>query len=258
MKKAKRNYLKLVNEILNLKNSNLRIDIIGHVIYNNVAFPLLKLEAGNTKKNYNVVIQSGIHGDETVAMKTLIRWMQNIPNSQKKYCNFTIFPCMNPFGYNHIIRRNGLQQMVNTNLSKENVNDVPELRIIKPHYPMNVNLFIDIHGDCGRYGKIEIYAYERIPEKGISPCMRAFRLNDKIIPYTKSETIYGESCKNGVIYKPKRDESIQDFMSDNGCECSVTLEVPGRLKGIDTVYGSAKVLDSIIDNFIKYKKEGKL
>ena len=47
-------------------------------------------------------------------------------------------------------------------------------------------------------------------------------------------------------------------MSDNGCECSVTLEIPGKLKGVNKIYGSIKVLDAIIDNFLKFKKEGKI
>lgn len=255
MRKPRRNYLKLVNEICNLNNKWLQLSIVGHVIYYDVAYPLLKLE-NIGKRKYNLVIQSGIHGDEPEAIQVLINWLQNIKSSILTKCNLIIFPCMNPYGYNYIIRRNGYKQMVNTRLDKSN--GIPELEIYRKHYPKRVNLFIDVHGDCGRYGKKEIYAYERIPDGVISPTQKALRKNNTIIPYIKSDTIYKESCKYGVIYNPERDDSIQDYMSDNGCECSLTLEIPGKRKGLNTIYGGVKVLEDIIINFIKLKIQNKL
>lgn len=248
----KRNYINLVNDIINL-NIPFQISIIGMVEYDMI-YPIIKIEHVTKFSKYHAVLQAGIHGDEPDGIQVLLKWLKTVNLKLLSQMSFTIFPVTNPYGYAHGTRRNGAKQMVNS----ATMNDIKELQIIAKHYPKRPNLFIDVHGDCGTYGKSEIYAYERILEGAISPTTKALRANNKIIPYIKSDTIYKEACKYGVIYNPKRDSSIQNYMSDNGCECSVTLEIPGKLKGVNKIYGSIKVLDAIIDNFLKFKKEGKI
>lgn len=253
-KTTHRNYVTLVNEIINM-SIPFSIEIIDIIKYD-YFYPLLKISNSNKTGKYTAVIQAGIHGNEPEGIFVLLKWLQNVPNSVLNQINFIIFPIMNPYGYAHRTRRNGKKQMVNSLYFWTKNEQIPELINFNKHYPKNLNLFIDIHGDCGKYGKENIYAYERIPKEAKSPCMRAFKLNNKLLPYIKNDTIYQESCKNGVIYNPVRDDSIQDYMSDNGCECAITLEIPGRLKGLNKIYGSYKILDSIIQSFLKYKKEG--
>ena len=248
-----RSYLKLVNDIINL-NIPFNISVIGFVQHDRV-YPIIKLEKTDKKTRYHVVIQSGIHGDEAIAIRVLLRWLKSIRPRYLKEFSFTIFPVLNPYGYAHATRRNGKHQMVNSADYWSKSYEIPELNIAGSHYPENANLFIDIHGDCGRYGKTEIYAYERVAPGMPSIAMQALRENNKIIPYIKGDTIYKESCKYGVIYNPKRDRSIQDYMSDIGCECAITLEIPGKMSGINRIDGSVKVINSILKYFLKYKKE---
>lgn len=255
-KYTRRNYINLVNDIINL-NIPFHISIVGMVTYDYI-YPMLKIEHITKSSKYHVVIQSGIHGNEPESIQVVLNWLKTVNEKVLQDISFTIFPVCNPYGYVHGTRRNGQKQMVNSAHYWTKREQIPELDALAKHYPRRPSLFIDVHGDCGKYGKTEIYAYERIPEGAVSPTQRALRKNNKIIPYVKSDTIYKEPCEYGVIYNPKRDDSIQDYMSDNGCECSVTLEVPGRLKGLNKIYGSVRVLDSIIQTFMKYKKEGKL
>ena len=71
-----RSYLKLVNDIVNL-NIPFNISVIGFVQYDRI-YPILKLEKIDKKTKYHVVIQSGIHGDEAIAIKVLLRWLKSV------------------------------------------------------------------------------------------------------------------------------------------------------------------------------------
>jgi predicted deacylase len=228
------------------------------VAYLGITYPMLKFYTGERLKSFNIVVQAGIHGDETDAVKVLVKWLQEIKEEHLKQANFTVFPCLNPYGYQYGSRSNGDKLGVNVHLNSPNIKNIQELTLLKTHYPKVVDLFIDLHGDCGKYGKEAIYAYERIPKGAESPTKHAFLKNKEFIPYLTSETIYKEPCKDGVIYDPIRDESIQDYMSDNGCECALTLEVPGRLKGINQISGSVRVVHDIIEFFFAFKKQGKI
>jgi len=248
-KKIKRNYLRLINSFLNL-NIPFEKEIIGTVIYDNICYPILKFINKEYNSKYQVIIQAGIHGEEAISIRVLYKFLKELTPKYIKAYNFIIFPCLNPYGYTYNVRYNRFGQSINDSSFSEKIK---ELKIVKKHYPIDVDLFIDIHGDCGKYGKHRIYAYERVRPEMKSIVEQAFKENKKIIPYITNETIYGEYCKNGVIFNPERDNSIQDYMSDIGCDCSITLEIPGNLKGLNRIIGGIRVLKSILRNFLKYK-----
>ena len=252
-KKPFRNYIKLINDFINL-NVPFEAEIIGHVIYHRIAYPILKLGKKERSAKYQVVIQAGVHGEEAVSIRVLYKFLKELKPKYLKLYNFVIFPCLNPYGYSYNIRHNRYGKSVNDGNWKKH--SIPELNIIGEHYPNDIDLFIDIHADCGSYGKDRIYAYERVRPGMESVAKKAFKENKKVIPYMDNETIYREYCNGGVIFNPNRDNSIQDYMSDNGCDCAITLEIPGRMKGINRIIGSVRVLRDILKYFDKEIKKG--
>ena len=209
-----RNYNKLVNELLNL-NIPLRIELIGYLNYDEI-YPMIAFKHITKMAKKNIVIVTGQHGDEYFAVHVLINWLKQL--KLEDYSDFNFY-------------RNS---------------EVQELAVLFDYIPINLDLYLDVHGDTG---KKSVYCYERKPDGQKSIAEKALLENDSVFPYERSQTIYREKVHNGVIYKPEHDRSLDDFMGNRGIAYTVTLELPKLCDGQQRMNGGIKLINSILKNF---------
>lgn len=249
-----RDYLKFVNEIINLQIP-FRVEVIGSVVYSNVAYPMLAIKHVQKMANYNMVINAGAHGEEAVAVRVLTKFLSEIDRSYLNHFNFYIFPCTNPYGYAYDCRRNGSKQIVNNADKFMKDSEVQELGILYNQIPTHPDLFIDVHADTGKKG---IYIYERKPESFDSIAKKVLQEANTIIPYEASSTIYKEKVEEGVIIKPENDRSLDDFMGSIGVEYTLTVEIPGKAAGQVQLTGGVAVLNGILKEYLQLMETKKL
>lgn len=244
-----RSYKKLINEIINLQIP-LKMEIMGYINYEKEIYPLITLKHISKIAKKNIVIIAGQHGDESYMVHILVKWVQQLKLEDYPEFNFYIYPIANPFGYETNSRRNGARQHVNNAINFKKDSDVQELSILYENIPSNPDLFIDLHGDVD---KNFCYAYERKPETMSSIAEKTLLENDIILPYIRANTIYKEKVKNGVIYKPEHDKSMDDIMGNMGVEYTVALELPGHCEGSTRTKAGISMLNSLLKNFKEIK-----
>ena len=244
-----RDYQLIVNEFFNLRIP-FHKEIIGYVKYWNSIYPILKLTLtpGNVKKT--ILITSGHHGDEPFAVHTLIQWIKQFNYKQYKDFVFYIFPICNPWGYETGERGNGLRQDTNNDIDLVKDSKVAELTILFEHFPINADLYIDIHGETYQN---KFYCYEKKLE--ILPPMaeKALLENDSLFPYTKQKTVLGSKVTNGVICPRSWEIGLEGLMEKRGIKYSITLEIPGRYDGQKRIEGGVAIINSILKNFKEIK-----
>lgn len=254
--KSLRSYKKLINETINLTTA-FQVEIIDYVVYNKIIYPILCFKRLLKTAKKTVVLLSGQHGDETFAVTTLAKWMQQFKTNQIfrrkntfEDLNIYIYPIVNPFGYEHGCRDNGAKQDTNNDESFYKDSPVKELSILYDHFPSNINIIIDIHGDTS---KRECYYYEhKIPQLPSIATKTALEMNH-ILPYLKQKTIYGCTLTNGVLIPPKCDIGIEGAIEKLGVDYTITLELPGIYDGQKRVEGGINIINSLLYNFMEIK-----
>jgi predicted deacylase len=239
-----RNYDKLVNEIINL-NIPFKVEIIGYVQYKTSIYPILAIRRVSKIAKRNVVITSGIHGDEYFAVHVLLKWVQQIKLDILDEFNFHIFPVVNPYGYAKDYAKNGSNQEVNNANSFCKNSKVTELDILFDNFPMDADLVIDIHGDID---KSDVYAYEHKAESFPPIAEKALIENDTILPYIKTKTLYQVKLINGVC-EDREETGIEGVAEKRGLLYSITLELPEKCLAQRRTAGGIAIMNSILLNF---------
>lgn len=249
MKKPVRNYLRIINEIINTQTP-FDTEIIGSVHYD-ICYPFLSLHSHSKLAKYNVVINSGAHGTEQIGVRVMLRFLQEFNKEFLGYYNFTIFPIVNGHGYRYARRKTGNNKYGNTGFiqSKEE-NLTEEARLISEAIPNKIDLFIDLHAD----NKPGFYIYERKRPDKISLAEESLKLLKKNkIPILEADTVYQEKCINGVVIQPIRDGSMDNSMFQKGAIYSLCIEIPGKIPEDQQMIGGLLLLNEILSKFKEIK-----
>lgn len=254
MKKAIRNYLKLVNEIINIQ-SPFDVEIVDIISYDK-NYPFISFHTHSKLAKWTAVINSGSHGNEPIGIKIILRFLQEFKKDFLNHYNFIIFPVVNPYGYSYNIRKNGNNKYGNSGfIQKKSEEITQEAYLIGETLPHKIDLFIDIHSDLDKSG---FYIYERkrpgkesLAEKSLTI------LRQNKIPVLENITVYREKCKNGVVIQPEKDGSMDDSMFKKGAIYSLCIEVPGKLSEDEQLIGGLLLLNNIFDTFLIQEKEKK-
>ncbi|RKU28775.1 hypothetical protein C6497_08425 [Candidatus Poribacteria bacterium] len=129
-------------------------------------FPIYKLylkSSTNTQKH--VLITSGLHGDEPGGIKASLNFLSRENSHLLKSFNFTVIPCINPYGYVNNIREN--RDGIDINRMFES-DDIKEVMFVKKTLgETQFSFTIDFHEDYEASG---FYLYEgKDDEKYIGP-----------------------------------------------------------------------------------------
>jgi predicted deacylase len=250
MRKPVRNYLKLVNELINLQTP-FDTEIVGILDYDK-AYPFISLHTHSKLAKWTVVINAGAHGEESIGIRVMLRFLQEFNRELLGYYNFIVFPVINPFGYTYNVRRNGNKQYGNSGfVQQKEENLTQEANLIKEELPQKIDLFIDVHADTGKTG---FYVYERKRPNASSLAEKSLQeLVNNQLPIIATDTIYQEKCTNGVIVQPIKDGSMDDSMFRRGAIYSLCLEIPGKAPEDQQIIGGLMLLNTILKEFKELK-----
>lgn len=249
MKKPVRNYLKLINEILNIQ-SPFDVEILGVINYDK-SYPFISLHTHSKLAKWNVVINAGAHGTESIGVRIMLRFLQEFNQELLGLYNFILFPIVNPFGYVYNVRKNGKNQYGNSGFIQEKEENLTEeAKLIKEAIPNKVDLFIDVHAD----NKLGYYIYERKRPNAKSLAEESLKeLKKNKLPILDNATVYQEKCVNGVIISPIKDASMDNAMFNRGAIYSLCIEVPTKIPEDEQMIGGLLLVNSLLKNFKEIK-----
>ena len=180
------------------------------------------------KEKQNVYLSAGIHGDEPAGVWALLLWSEINKEVFKNY-NFTIFPCLNPWGF---IENNRLNSKGNDlNRSWDKNGEVRISEVIKRTKNKRFLLAVNLHEDYEADG---IYLYEPFTGKNRDEvAAKILNAGSKNIPIDSRKEIEGRLASNGVIRPVENDlpkEGLPEaaFLQRSRSERTFVFETPSE------------------------------
>lgn len=128
------------------------LEELGNVVYGSHTYPLFMLYRSqlsrSRKKGPTVMLSAGVHGDEPAGVYALLDFLNSGAREYGDRCNFVVFPCVNPSGFEADTRctMNG----VNLNRSFGVGSAQPEVAALEEWLQYDARRFrlhIDLHED---------------------------------------------------------------------------------------------------------------
>jgi len=246
-----RNYNKILNEFINI-SSPLEIKIMDSVHANEECYPMFYFYY-HTKAKYNIVINAGCHGNESIGVKIMLRFLQEFDKEMLNNYNIWLFPIVNPFGYVYDVRYNNMKYDINRHCysQKPFPIETAEFKIIDDELPNRVDVFIDIHQN----GKKNFYCYEKKrPNKASLASFGMEEIKKQNIAIEECALLYGEKCINGVVDSIKdKSNTFEDYAFRKGALYSLTLENPNKTDEEELIIGSLGFLKEVLNRFKELK-----
>lgn len=198
------------------KNVDFAVQFMGFVNEELMLYPLFFLsivgkEVVNPK---DVFISAGVHGEEPAGVYTLLKFLEHdVYDFLGDYC-FLIFPCINPFGFEHNYRFNSNGIDVNRQFKLDSISHEADkvMKVLSRFDRMKFVCTIDLHetdpnwtdeGFTADANPKTFYLWETCADKSI-------RIGDKVISEVKKTAevcdwpkIYGDTNSGGVIWYPE-------------------------------------------------------
>lgn len=208
-----RSYEAIISRIKSL-SKQYHVLKLGNIKTGSSKFPFYTIDVPSSKPQApNILLCAGIHGDEPAGIEALLFFLEH---SIEQYCrsfSFTIFPCLNPRGYEAATRENNRGIDLNRNFLSHN----PELetRLVCDYLKRTNKKYLfawEMHEDNHlqpepgytlRDNPRAFYLYVVSPTNTIAQhVIRDLKKNK--VAVTKKKEIYGESSDDGVISDNKK------------------------------------------------------
>ncbi len=183
---------------------------LGKVKTSSTTSPFYVIDVPSTSQQApNILLCAGIHGDEPAGIEALLFFLEHSIEQYRRSFSFTIFPCLNPGGYEAGIRENDRGVDLNRNFISTNLE--LETRLVREFlqktnlkYSFAWEMHEDNHlqpepGYTLRDNPRAFYLYVVSPKKDFARDIIG-DLRRNRIAVTKRKKIYGESCSHGIIW----------------------------------------------------------
>ncbi|MFI5304975.1 MAG: M14 family metallocarboxypeptidase [Nitrospiria bacterium] len=257
-------------EILKKSLSRFEIHVPGYLNYSGQKYPFFVLYLSLNKKPFqgdkkNVCITAGIHGNEPAGVEALLTIIESriFLDGYLKSCDFMVFPCVNPAGFECRQRENpdgvDLNRQFNYSSAPPEVTYIKELTI-----PVYFSLHLDLHEDVDAPG---FYLYEKVQD-GVKP------FGEKIIdavsekyPINLQEKVEGRTARNGVIGSEEQNRlsSFHEFTGSNsnwpmafyfyskGTSHVLTFETPVNLEITERIEIHRTAISTALDSLVQFE-----
>lgn len=174
--------------------------LLGEIESNPTNFPIYSVRLSSRKKsnsrNRRVCLSAGIHGDEPAGVEALLTLLEcpEVYRPFLPYADFVVFPCINPYGYEHNTRTNAKGIDLNRTFDKKRA--PKEVALTRSAAEKNrFDLFLDFHEDVDTDG---FYLYELKRRK---PYFGEVIIREvgKHCPINLREQIEGMPASGGII-----------------------------------------------------------
>ncbi len=228
---------------------------------------LFYLSIGNVfdPKLKNVCISAGVHGDEPAGVYALLNFLEHDVHDFLGDYRFLIFPCINPFGFEHGHRFN--QEGLDTNREFKRGSSCNEanavMRVLRRRGRQFV-FTVDLHetdpewtseGCKPEDNPKEFYVWEVCPDKNLRVGGKVIERLKEFVPICKWDTIYDDINSGGVIWYPEgcmnpiyaQRTTLEGFLADHYTPQSFTLETPCGWQINQRVFAHQLALRSILE-----------
>jgi hypothetical protein len=173
----------------------------------------------------SIVLSAGAHGDEPSGVISLLNLLEHRPPWLETF-NLTVFPCLNPWGYEHNVRFNERGLDINRhwkNLQAKEV--ILARRVLKKR---RFHLTICLHEDYDATG-FYIYELSRLPN---SIARRVVPAVARILPIETRTRIEGRTADRGIVSRSIRSVLRRKYWPEalchiqHHCDCTLTSETP--------------------------------
>lgn len=238
-------YLKEIKEICKLKD--FQMHTLGYV-GKKKEYPLLAIEINhNNKTKKTVCFSCGIHGNEIAGPLSALKFLKSFKKTKLNNMRIVLFPLINPYGYNHNIRRNYKNIDLNRHFCVKRPKDENKL-LIDYIKKQNIVFFHSLHEDLDEK-RFYIYLFETHKEPIYNQILK---LAKKIIPIDLDKKIYKDKADHGLIIN-EHDGSFEDYMFRKGTPFSMCTETPGKKPIQKRIKLNVEIMNEVINFCEKYK-----
>jgi predicted deacylase len=192
-------------------------------------YPVIKIRSKSVRKNVDLVIASGVHGEEIAGPATIVQNLAEIlQTARKDKIKLLIYPLVNAYGFEKKKRFNADGISCNSFWIHEKGVLARESKAVKKDVSRyRSKYFLSMHeeGETEKKG-FYLYAFGNI-EAAEQLVKMVSGENDVFAD--GFDGIYGEDqIRNGIIYD-LHDGTFEDFMSHQGCRASICTETHLKL-----------------------------
>ena len=194
-----RSYSDLTRRLIRLAERIPEIDLhlLGKVRAGAERYPFWTLTTPAGPKKRTICLSGGIHGDEPAGVEAVLGALEMLKKRPRwiDRSQFTIFPCINPYGYEYGTRQN--RSKIDLNRQFMRAHPAGEVRLMKRVLDgRTFDLSIEFHEDIDTPG-FYLYELSKDPKRAIAK--KIIRRVEKKYPINLGEEIEGAPAKGGVI-----------------------------------------------------------
>ncbi len=191
-----RSYLAFERQLTSLAEEikGLKVQILGHILMEYPFFMLTTPTGAGMKK---ILLSGGIHGNEPAGVAALLDILSTLKKEPALIEQFhlTLFPCLNPFGYEHHTRENSSGVDLNRQYGKRT--PPQEVRLVRAALmEKRFDLSMEFHEDIDTPG---FYLYEICDEARHAAGDIIVKEISKKYPINLQAEIEGAPAVGGVI-----------------------------------------------------------
>jgi hypothetical protein len=226
------------------------VEIIGVFGHDGREFPLVRMQCAPAASPFATIIPvsvaAGIHGDEPDSVFGALEFARRFAASAELRASYalTIYPCLNPVGYERMTRVNGTGHDLNREFSRHSA--IAEVQIMERDLATQQCLgMIGTHSDYESFG---IYAYAAgavLSERLAKPAL--FQASS-VIPVNTDPTIDGQPAQLGIINQ-KYPGSLGPLTRGHVAPFDITIETPNLLALRKRVEAHAIACETILHEY---------
>lgn len=246
----KKDYGSLAAAIHTLGKDVFDVQQIGQLNFEEKKYDLLKIVSHPSPSPYAVQVPiclvAGVHGDEPDGILAALELARRFAQSPQLVSNYslTIYPCVNPVGYERMTRENGTGKDLNREFFRNSTEGEVAImeRELRAHEFIG---FISGHSDYESFG---IYAYATgaiLSERLAKPAL--FQASS-VIPINTDTVIDGHPAQNGIINQ-KFPGSLGPLSKGVTEPFDITIETPNLFALSKRVEAQAVAFETILHEY---------
>ncbi len=245
-----KDYGLLANTVRELEKNAFGVEGIGCLNLEGREYELLKIASRPPASPYAVQVPiclvAGVHGDEPDGILAALEFARRFARSPQLVSNYslTIYPCVNPVGYERMTRENGAGKDLNREFFRHSTE--AEVGIMERELRAHEFIgFISGHSDYESFG---IYAYATgaiLSERLAKPAL--FQASG-IIPINTDAMIDGHPAQNGIINQ-KFAGSLGPLSKGATEPFDITIETPNLFALSKRVEAQAVAFETILHEY---------
>jgi hypothetical protein len=245
-----KDYHSLAAAIRTLGNDTFDVQQIGRLDFESRQYELLKVVSHPSPSPYAVQVPiclvAGVHGDEPDGILAALELAQRFARSPQLVANYslTIYPCVNPVGYERMTRENGAGK----DLNREFFRNSTEKEVAVMERELRAHEFIGFISGHSDYESFGMYAYATgaiLSERLAKPAL--FQASG-VIPINTDTVIDGHPAQNGIINQ-KFPGSLGPLSKGASEPFDITIETPNLFALSKRIEAQAISFETILHEY---------